>query len=133
MSEWDPFDLFQSLLDNFSLFVEDAKRLHSSNAVDTLDIKIAILGFSKFYPLQQWSYDHYVRLSEILNGDYSPESLADYGECAKPFASFAALSLGALLGKASASQIDGKGFFYGQAMLVAFMHSHIPEICSTVV
>ncbi len=131
MSEWDPFGVFQPLLKNFSLFIEDAKRLHSDNAMDTLEVKIAILGFSKFYPLLQWSYDHYIFISGFLNGDYSPESLAEYGECAKPFASFAVLALGALLGKFNALQLNDRDFLIGQTALVAYMDSHLAEICST--
>ena len=98
-----------------------AERLESSNQEDSYEIKLAMVGYSLFRPVESWNYEFYRFIKDKLDGDLSNESLAWHGDDAVTYAQFACLAYGL-------REIDDQAFFLGEAYLPGFMHLHLEEI-----
>ena len=128
MTPWTPDYLFNYILRDYSKYLDMADRLESSNQQDIYEVKLAIVGFSLFRPVEAWNYEFYRFIQEKLDGDLSLESLAWHEDDAATYAQFACLAYGALLGKHALREIDDQAFFLGEAYLPGFMHLHLEEI-----
>ena len=128
MTPWTPDALFNSILKDYSKYLDMAERLESSNQEDSYEIKLAMVGYSLFRPVESWNYEFYRFIKDKLDGDLSNESLAWHGDDAVTYAQFACLAYGALLGKHALREIDDQSFFLGEAYLPGFMHLHLEEI-----
>jgi hypothetical protein len=119
--DWDTFGLFEQLWEDRDRLLDAAGSLRSDNVEDTLEIKLAIVGFALFSTVEEWDYRHYEIIHHRLQTELSPEALDDEGEDTQAYARFACLALGAMLGKYDAGQIDDAGFFLGDAHLAGFL------------
>lgn len=118
---WDTFGLFERLWEERDTLLATAQSLTSANEEDTLEIKLAVVGFSLFAPVEEWSYKHYLIVHNRLQGELSAEESEADQEDALAFARFACLAIGAMLGKYAAGEIDDAGFLLGDAHLVGYM------------
>ena len=127
MTEWNTFSLFQSLLDEFPERLAEAALLPSDNPEDTYPIKLAIVGFSRFSPLDEWSFSQYQIIQNRLNGDLA--NMKWFEGCAEAVKMFSCLCLGAMLGKYIEGVIDDAGFLLGDAHLAGFNVLNDETIC----
>ena len=127
MKDWDAWDLFQMLLDDFLRLLQQAERLHSGNAEDTFEVRTAIVGFQRFRPLEEWGYGQFQVIRGHLDGDLS--KLEWFEDDAEAVRLFSCLCLGAMLGKYASSEIDDAGFLLGDAHLAGFNVEHDEAIC----
>ncbi len=127
MISWDTFSLFESLLDEFPLCLQEAKALQSENLEDVYPIKLSIVGFSRYRPVEDWQYEQYQAIRSRLDGDLA--ELEWFEEDAEAIRLFSCLCLGAMLGKLAAGEIDDVGFMLGDAHLAGFNASEDEAIC----
>jgi len=131
MSElWDTNKLFQALLEDFETSLNSARYLRTTELENSLALKAAIIGFGQFVPVPEWSRQHLEFIADRLQGEFSLQELAWYGECAEAISVFACLALGALLGKYQSGEIDDFGFTLGDAHLAGFISLHNDKICA---
>ena len=128
MTNWDTFDLFRSLLDEFPKCLNEAALLHSDNQEDTYPVKLAIVGFSRFSPLNEWSFSEYQIIQTRLVGDLANREW--FEDCAEAVKLFSCLCLGAMLGKYTEGVINDAGFLLGDAHLAGFNILNDEIICS---
>lgn len=129
VKEWDTWGLFQTLLDEFLRSLQQAEVLHSDNPEDTFEVRVAITGFQRFMPLEEWRHEHYRFIREHLDGDLS--RLQWFEECAEAVRLFSCLCLGAMLGKHASAEIDDAGLLLGDMHLAGFNTMQDSEICQS--
>ena len=127
MIVWDTFGLFQSLLDEFAVCLSEARDLQSDNPEDSYSVKLSIIGFSRFCPLEKWDLSQYHFIQSRLAGGLA--DLKWFEEDAEAVRMFACLCLRGMLGKLAAGDIDDIGFLLGEAHLAGFNYSNDEAIC----
>ncbi len=125
--EWDTFNLFQTLLDDFPQCMQEAETLQSGNLEDVYPVKLSIVGFSRYRLVEDWQYEQYQAIRSRLDGDLA--GLEWFEEGAEAIRLFSCLCLGALLGKLAAGEIDDAGFMLGDAHLAGFNVLNDEQIC----
>jgi hypothetical protein len=91
-------DLFDLLLQDFSLLLHRATVLVENDPQYEIHIALARLGFMRFERGEVWENVHQEFIRALRAGDYSDEALHWYEEAAPCIAKFACLAWGALLG-----------------------------------
>jgi hypothetical protein len=130
VDNWDPFNLFQSLLDDGrSIMVIVRERIQPPLDLNTCTI-VAQQGFAMFSNVDQWQAEHDRFIASRFLGELSPENLEWYEDCAKAYACFAYLSLGTILGKLTSGEISQAEFLLGDAHLPGFMSLKEVDICA---
>lgn len=70
---------FDDLLANFGKEVALAKAIRSPNPEDTLNIKVAIAGFSHAAPIDEWSREHFEFVQARLPVEFPEDPVETYG------------------------------------------------------
>ena len=102
---------FEKLYENFDRDRQTAKKLISPNPEDSLEIRIAIVGFSHNLATEQWDRPHF----EFVQKRISMASAAGNELL------FFCLCLGFLLGLFEAGKIDDLEFDLADAQLAGFL------------
>jgi hypothetical protein len=124
---WDTFGLFQILLDEFPQSLQEAGALQSENLEDGYSIKLSMIGFSHYRPVEDWQYEQYQAIRSRLDGDLV--ELGWFEDGAEAIRLFSCFCLGAMLGKLAAGEIDDVGFLLGDAHLAGFNVLNDEKIC----
>jgi hypothetical protein len=103
---------FETLLRNFVRDMRTAISLKSPNSEDSLDIRVAIVGFSYNSATEQWGRNHYQYVREHSSQD---------AEIPEPERAFHALCLGYLLGLFQAEKISENEFSNAENQLAGFV------------
>jgi hypothetical protein len=128
MTNWDTFELFESLLHSFDTYLTQAERIHSSHPPGDEQARIAVSGFLLFQPPEAWGQEEYDFITARLSGELSLESLEWYEDNVFAVQAYSCLALGAMLGKWGAGMIDEAGFTLGEAHLASFIMLNIEAI-----
>lgn len=121
--------MHQYLLDNFDTLLTEAVRLRTKENDDPITIKVAVIGFSLYHDILQWSRSEFDYVNRFLTEDPMPVDLNRVTDGEKGFEAFLCLGLGALCGCFASGKITGDELGKQEWLLVAFMSAHNEEIC----
>lgn len=120
--------LFTDLLEDFPVLIAHADALRTAESeIDPLAIKIAVVGYGLFRPKQEWGKAIFAYVHSFIYEDPPPLAPveAKYLEAASVFA---ALCLGALIGRENAEEIVNEKVARGEFNLVFFIIQRASDI-----
>lgn len=113
---------YKALTAQLQALVAEAAAGDTGRAEDDIFVKVAILGFGRHAPQDEWGWEHFREVRQWREGDYSDDALSSYGPVgARRYALLACAWLGTVLGLFHKKAVSESNALTAYALLAGFV------------
>jgi hypothetical protein len=123
-------ELLPHFMRDFRDLVTLAYQLRTTDESDPITVKAAVIGFSLFYPVEEWRRPDHDFIMKYVNCEPSMAALSPSREWDEAILVFSCIALGAALGAYNAGQMSHDDFLKSEWYILAFTSLHGRAICS---